>query len=337
MTDIVNTIDETYKIYNADEYMKLDIPERRFVMYPFIAEESATMVIAARGTGKTFLGLSMALAIASGESFLKFKIEKACSVLYVDGEMHPKDLQNRLIQIENGFLKHGKKVIRENLRIFPCGKQNGKLMPDLATEKGQIMLEQYIKESEIIFFDNVACLYGRGGIRENESETWGPMNNWSIKQRNQNKSVVWIHHTGKDESRGGRGSSAMDGIIDAQIKLTRPHGYEASDGADILIEYTKTRSLAGEDLATTRARLVSNAQQEPDIKKQYVWWEMGKSPKDELREQVTDMYLKENKTIVQIAKELSVSKTTVGRLVSGLKKKTVKEELPPMLANLMPQ
>ena len=59
------------------------------------------MVYAATGVGKSMFALSAALAIAGGGEFLGWKSDERANgrqwrVLYIDGEMHVGDIQERV-------------------------------------------------------------------------------------------------------------------------------------------------------------------------------------------------------------------------------------------------
>ena len=53
------------------------------------------MIHGPRGVGKTYLTLSVAMAIASGREFLGWTVPNPARVLYVDGEITCNELQER--------------------------------------------------------------------------------------------------------------------------------------------------------------------------------------------------------------------------------------------------
>jgi putative DNA primase/helicase len=67
---------------------------------PFI-KSSLGMIYAPRGIGKTFFALSIALALASGTQFLKFKSSKPRKIVYLDREMTLVSMRERLERIYN--------------------------------------------------------------------------------------------------------------------------------------------------------------------------------------------------------------------------------------------
>lgn len=79
--------------------MKIEPPE--IFLDPFVTKSSLGMIYAPRGIGKTFFALSIALAIASGTQFLKFKSPKPRKIIYLDGEMSLVSMRERLERIYN--------------------------------------------------------------------------------------------------------------------------------------------------------------------------------------------------------------------------------------------
>lgn len=73
-------------IMNFNALMTADIPERKLIL-PWLPEGGLAMVYAPRGLGKTFFGISLAVAVVEGSPFMKWQVTKPCSVLYIDGEM----------------------------------------------------------------------------------------------------------------------------------------------------------------------------------------------------------------------------------------------------------
>ena len=53
------------------ELQDMEIPEREMLLSPIIPAKGLVMAYAQRGIGKTFLGLSIAYAVASGGKFLR--------------------------------------------------------------------------------------------------------------------------------------------------------------------------------------------------------------------------------------------------------------------------
>lgn len=79
-----------------NDFLNLNISPRQMLLHPILPERSLAMLYAPRGIGKSWLGLSIGLAVASGRPLLRWYAPKPKRVLYVDGEMPLVSLQERL-------------------------------------------------------------------------------------------------------------------------------------------------------------------------------------------------------------------------------------------------
>ena len=145
----------------------------------------------------------------------RWKIPKQAKVLYIDGEMPANAMQERLKSLVDNSADYS---VGENLSIINRDLQQNGFMPNLATEEGQQALEPIIKEVDVIIVDNLSTLV-RGG-KENEANSWNPIAEWSLKLRSQGKSIIFIHHAGKDNNQ--RGTSKKEDILDTVINLKHP-------------------------------------------------------------------------------------------------------------------
>ena len=83
-------------VMTADEILKAGIPEKRFLVSTFMPTSSFGMIYAPRGIGKSWFGLGLAKAIATGsDTFLGWQIHEGGDVLFIDGEMSLVDLKER--------------------------------------------------------------------------------------------------------------------------------------------------------------------------------------------------------------------------------------------------
>jgi RecA-family ATPase len=172
---------------DADDFLQREFPPRECLLSPWLPKQGITMIHATRGTGKTHVSLGIAYAMASGGEFLGWKADKPCGVLFVDGEMPANLLQERLAMIAASSDKDG---LMSPLRILtPDMQEFG--MPDLATMDGQQAIEQHVTDDiDCIIVDNLATLVRIG--KENESESWQPIQTWALIHRAKGRSVVFI-------------------------------------------------------------------------------------------------------------------------------------------------
>src|SRR5881296_179752 len=91
----------------AAQLLETEFPKRRRLL-PWLREEEAALIYGGAGVGKSWLGLSIALAVA-GEGRLLDWTPEACPrkngwrVELLDGEMHAEDIRDRIRQLREGL------------------------------------------------------------------------------------------------------------------------------------------------------------------------------------------------------------------------------------------
>lgn len=226
-------------VVNVADLLTMNLPERGHVLYPVIPEQGLTMLYAPRGLGKTWAALSIAYAVATGQNvFGGWTAKTPRKVLYLDGEMPARTMKDRLTAIAAGC---GKAPMEPNfLRLLTPDLQTG-CMPNIATFEGQEELTPILEGIEFVVVDNIATL-GRHG-RENESESWTPVQGWLLRLRQAGKSVLLVHHSGKNGNQ--RGTSAREDILDTVIAMKRPEDYQTEEGARFEVHLEKARGMYG--------------------------------------------------------------------------------------------
>ena len=236
--------------YGSREFMQMDLPERKELLHPWLPEQGLAMIHAPRGIGKTFFGLSCAYAIGTGGEFLKFKAPEAKPVLYIDGEMSAAVMQERMLQL---MITSGPDVLLDIITPDLQPKDQGSI--NLSDATYQKALEPFIEKVSLIIVDNISTLV-RGG-KENEAESWLPVQEWALKQRSHGRSVLFIHHSGKDGRQ--RGTSRREDVLDTVIALKQPGTYDPEQGAVFEVHFEKARGFAGDDAKPFEAKLETDA------------------------------------------------------------------------------
>jgi putative DNA primase/helicase len=228
------------------DFLRLDLPPRGMVLAPWLPEKGLAMIHAPRGIGKTHLALSIGYAAASGGSFLGFEAPHPRRVLYLDGEMPANAMQRRVALIVAGFTPACDPTA---FRLLSADVTDGGL-PDLATTEGQAEIDAAIGDAELIIVDNLSALVRCG--KENEAESWLPVQSWALAHRRAGHSILFIHHSGK----GGlqRGTSRREDVLDTVIALKRPDDYHADQGARFEVHFEKARGFHGGDARPFEAR-----------------------------------------------------------------------------------
>src|SRR5262245_50614695 len=139
--------------FGINDFLNLKIPPREMLLNPILQERSLAMLYAPRGIGKTLLGLSIGLAVASGGPLLRWIAPNPRRVLYVDGEMPLASLQERLRAIALGL---GRGIPNEGFRILAAdGLDTG---INLGSEEGQRLLEPLLDNINLLMLDNLSTL-----------------------------------------------------------------------------------------------------------------------------------------------------------------------------------
>jgi putative DNA primase/helicase len=76
---------------------------------------------------------------------------------------------------------------------------------------------------------------------------------WALQQRAVGRSVLFIHHAGKNGEQ--RGTSRREDVLDTVIVLKRPVDYTQDKGACFEVHFEKARGIYGEDTKPFEAQL----------------------------------------------------------------------------------
>lgn len=291
----------------ASQLVAMTLPPRRNLLAPWLPMQGLTMVYAPRGIGKTFFGLNVAYAVASGGEFLGWKAEAAYPVLYIDGEMPAITMQERLAAIIDSHNTHA----QDNaIHIITPDLQDGNPMPDLGTREGQDALAPFVDGVKLVIIDNISTLCRSG--RENESEGWIIVQEWALRQRSAGRSVLFIHHAGKGGNQ--RGTSKREDVLDTVINLKRPLDYSPVDGASFEVHFEKARGFSGPEAEPLSCKLLTHPFNQPT-------WAYSRLEDSTFDKVVTMM--NEGMSQNEIASELDINKSTVSRHVSKAKEQSL--------------
>ena len=229
-----------------DEIESDNPPAIEYILHPVLPAQGICFIYAASGLGKTLFTLNLAYAIAGGGSFHKYNCQIPRKVLYVDGEMPYKQLHARLMEIpkHQGILDY-----KKNLAFLTPDKIMPTRIPKIDELLGQQFYEQFIElyQYEVIIFDNLSML---SSIDESKSSEWKIIQDWLLYLRAIGKTVIIIHHAGKDKS-GYRGTSRMLDCADTAISLQSLIDDELEDEhvniKRFKVVYQKARQFGGKD------------------------------------------------------------------------------------------
>lgn len=288
------------KIYQVraieiSEFLSLEFPPRENVLNPWLPTQGLTMIFGPRGIGKTYVTLYIAVTVSAGTTLWgRWDAPKARGVLYLDGEMPAVVMQERLGYIITSLDKEPTASLRI---ITPDLQEAG--MPNLATQQGQDAIEPYLEGIGLVVVDNISTLCRVG--RENEADSWEPVQGWALKLRSRGVSVLFVHHAGK----GGmqRGTSRREDILDTIINLKHPGDYCPEQGACFHVHFEKARGVYGDAVKPFEAKLVARSGKQE--------WQV-KDLEESLTEKIADL-LQDGIAQNEIAELLGISKGAVSK------------------------
>jgi putative DNA primase/helicase len=281
-------------------FLAMELPPRQLLLAPWLPMSGLAMIHAPRGIGKTHVALGTAWAVATGRGFLRWKNPDdvgARHVLVLDGEMPAALLQERLRRVVGASEYEPPEP--EFLRIAAADLRRDGL-PDLADPAAQQFYSDIIADADLVIVDNLSTLCR--GLKENEADSWTPVQNWLLAQRRAGKSVLLVHHAGKSGQQ--RGTSRKEDVLDTVIGLRRPPDYQADQGARFEIHFEKHRRFFGPEAEPFEVRLMGDQWQESEIK----------SGDDDATLQALHL---QGLSVRQIAERTGLSKSSVQRRLEG--------------------
>jgi putative DNA primase/helicase len=223
---------------NASEFLRYEFPQREYILEPILTTQGLALLYAPRGLGKTFLALSIANGVAVGLPVLRWKTPRPRRVLFVDGEMQGWMMRERLNGIMKGF---GMELPRPDFLQIITPDLQQEFVPNLATLEGQTALEPHLAGVELLIIDNLATLCRVG--KENEAESWLPIQAWILHLRRRGISVILVHHANKNGAQ--RGTSSREDVMDTVIALRPAEEHRSGDGARFEVHLEKARGIGG--------------------------------------------------------------------------------------------
>lgn len=241
---------ENFGLVNGRNLEKMK--DEKYLIEYILRKKSYMVIYAGTGVGKSWMSLSMALALVHGKSVFR---EKWLSdgafhkVFYIAGEMRYGEIGERVTFLNESYAASGGD--KANFILKKCTYHN---LADEAHQEEMTRAIDYASKHEgtprlkvsAVFLDNLTTLASNG---ENPS-TWDKIFYWICKLQEKGIAVALVHHVNKKGEI--RGASKISDKADMVILATK-----AGDGdkVGILIEPKKIRSEKKSALAPFKAEI----------------------------------------------------------------------------------
>jgi putative DNA primase/helicase len=291
---------------SAAEFLTLELPPRELILDPILPQKGLMLLHAYRGIGKTHLALGIGYCASTSGRMLGWSAPKPRRVLYLDGEMPAEAMQARLAVMIAGV--DNQPPDPSYFRLLSADLSEGGL-PDLGSDAGQSEIDAAIARAgaELVIVDNCSTLIRSG--KENEGDSWLPVQSWALAHRRAGRSIVFVHHDGKGGQQ--RGTSRREDVLDTVIGLRRPDDYRSDQGARFEIVFEKARGFYGDGAQSFEAKY--------ETRDKAAFWTRTELTDAELK-RVADA-IREGMSVREAADELGMSKSKVGRLLDQARQK----------------
>jgi hypothetical protein len=235
------------KMPTLGQLLDASFKDRQHLLYPWLREQESCMVYAATGVGKSLFALSVAIAVAGGGEFLGWNVERRKSgegwkVLYLDGEMHIGDIQDRAKALIQAIPGIDKSKAAANLSFLPRQYQNPETNFPLITDTaGMGFIKKQVRERKIdlVILDNFSTL---GEVAdENQASSFNGIQQFLLSLKMSRVATMLVHHAGK--SGDFRGSSKLAATFETIIELEKMEDKEGEQGeASFRVRWNKVRA-----------------------------------------------------------------------------------------------
>ena len=200
---------EDFKFYSINELK--DLPKINWRIEGLLPSFGIGAIYGASGSTKSFLVLDLALHLASKNSWFGYEIKKNIPVYFIalEGEAGiPQRIAAWLKKYEIDKVENFKLSVYQSFLMNKIGD----------VEKLITTIKKDQKDECLIVIDTFN--QSNIGVDENSSkEISTSLNNLKEIAKETNSLVLFVHHSGKDETKGLRGSSSILAALDISIHV----------------------------------------------------------------------------------------------------------------------
>lgn len=193
-----------------------------YLVKNWLSSGGLSVLFGPSNAGKTFVALGIAMHVAAGEPWMGCKVNQG-PVFYIAAEGGAGVL-NRLaaFKLENPHMAGAP------FTLLPIGV-------DLHASGDAKIIASLLSEAKpvLIVVDTLARSIGEGD-ENTAKDTAMFVRNCDLMRELTGAHVMIIHHTGKDEDRGARGSSALRAAVDTEILVSSAHTITSQKQRDMV-------------------------------------------------------------------------------------------------------
>ncbi|HJU20603.1 MAG TPA: AAA family ATPase [Stellaceae bacterium] len=212
------------------------LPDPEWLVPDIIAENSLAVLYGTWATFKSFVALDISLRLATGRPWLGKPVKKV-DTLYIAGE----GVAGLKLRVAAWKLRHG---ITEPIAGFRAVPLVVNLMDQAEAERLVLSVLDAQKAAgfhpKLVVCDTLARAMPGAEESTKKDMSIAIANADLIRRKLDGATFLPIHHCGKDEARGMRGSSDLPGSADTIIRATRPEG-------GMIVELLVEKQKDGED------------------------------------------------------------------------------------------
>lgn len=210
---------------------------------PWLEDETITLLVGPKGSGKSWVAMGIAQALASGSRLGRWSTINKTKVLYVEAEMPSRIIAARFSQLDDSAETQ---ALGGDITILSCEDFPERCVPNLSDPAEHKFWLDMIANYNVVIFDNLLNCARRLSGKDDEESMWKRVAGFLKPLRAYGKAFVVVHHTGKSGSQ--LGTSIKENDVDNIIILT-PEQNRKTAGFGCDIRFDKARSLEYPDNA----------------------------------------------------------------------------------------
>ena len=201
------------QILNADSISEFGGETIDYWITYWLPKQAIVMIHGSAGCGKTYVLCDFLYCLSLGKNVAGADIQEQAKILYIDFELSRFETARRHKQLIKTYGKS------ENwYSLNPSFAETDTVYTWSLADKtfvGDLIETIRDFNSDIVVIDSARSSMLSTGFKENDAESWSPLNDFMLKIRNMGKSVIYIHH----DSKAGNYSGSTASITNIDIEL----------------------------------------------------------------------------------------------------------------------